>query len=97
MAPRVWAVRNCVQDIIWLCLIATLLVALYGQALLFPLTPIPLGVSLGGHLIYGTTRGLWLTLRMRRRGHWSERADFARLSADRDSIVISKRECISVL
>jgi hypothetical protein len=48
---------------IWLCLIATLVIAPHGQAMLFALTPTTLILSLCGHLIYGTVIGLLLSPR----------------------------------
>ncbi len=45
---------------IWLSLIATLLISPDGQRLLFPLTPVTLVLSLGGHLIYGGVLGGWV-------------------------------------
>ena len=42
---------------IWLCLIATLIIAPHGQQLMFRITPTSLALSLIGHLIYGATIG----------------------------------------
>lgn len=42
---------------IWLCLIATLIVAPHGQELMFRITTMSLALSLIGHLIYGATIG----------------------------------------
>ena len=42
---------------IWLCLLATLLLAPRGQAMLFPSTPMTFTLSLIGHLVYGATLG----------------------------------------
>jgi hypothetical protein len=44
---------------IWWCLIATLMLSSEGQRLLFPVTPVTLALSLGGHLIYGGLLGAW--------------------------------------
>jgi hypothetical protein len=49
--------------VIWACLLVTLLVAPRGQALMFTLTPATFILSLGGHLIYGSVLGTWLSLR----------------------------------
>jgi len=43
--------------VIWLCLIATLIIAPHGQELMFRITPTSLALSLIGHLIYGATIG----------------------------------------
>jgi hypothetical protein len=43
--------------VIWLCLIATLIVAPHGQELMFRITPTSLTLSLIGHIIYGVTIG----------------------------------------
>ncbi|HET9342333.1 MAG TPA: hypothetical protein VFO25_05430 [Candidatus Eremiobacteraceae bacterium] len=42
---------------IWLCLIATLIIAPHGQELMFRITPTSLALSLIGHVIYGATIG----------------------------------------
>ncbi|MEU6239497.1 hypothetical protein [Kitasatospora sp. NPDC047058] len=47
-------------------MIATLLFAPHGQALLFRLTPATLAVSLAGHLVYGGVLG-WTLGRLDRR------------------------------
>jgi len=44
--------------VIWLCLIATLIIAPHGQELMFRITPTSLALSLIGHLIYGATIGI---------------------------------------
>jgi hypothetical protein len=44
--------------VIWLCLIATLIVAPHGQELMFRITPTSLALSLIGHIIYGVTIGI---------------------------------------
>lgn len=43
--------------VIWLCLIATLIIAPHGQQLMFHITPTSLAFSLIGHIIYGATIG----------------------------------------
>lgn len=43
---------------IWMCLIATLIVAPQGQELMFRITPISLMLSFIGHIVYGGTIGL---------------------------------------
>jgi hypothetical protein len=48
---------------IWFCLIATVLVAPEGQSMLFHITLTTLGLSLGGHLIYGAVLGGWVAAR----------------------------------
>jgi len=48
---------------IWLCLIATLIVAPRGQVMLFKLTPLSFTLSLCGHLIYGAVLGLLMRSR----------------------------------
>ena len=45
---------------IWLCLLATLILAPHGQAMLFKLTLTTLGLSFLGHLIYGASIGVFL-------------------------------------
>ena len=48
---------------VWMCLLATLLLAPAAQALLFRLTPVTFGFSLFGHLVYGGALALimWRT------------------------------------
>ncbi|GLX18864.1 MULTISPECIES: hypothetical protein [Streptomyces] len=46
---------------VWSGLIATVLLVLHGQLLLFRLTPSTLTASLAGHLIYGSTLGYCLS------------------------------------
>jgi hypothetical protein len=42
---------------IWSCLMGTIVAAPHGEAMLFRLTPLTVGLSLAGHLIYGFTIG----------------------------------------
>jgi hypothetical protein len=42
---------------IWVCLVGTILLAPHGVDMLFPLTPVTLGLSLLGHIIYGLSIG----------------------------------------
>lgn len=51
---------------IWGCLLLTLLLSPHGQELMFRLTPMTLALSLLGHLVYGATIGVLLTLSLRR-------------------------------
>ena len=44
--------------VIWVCLVATILLAPQGTETLFPLTPVTLSLSLLGHVIYGLSIGL---------------------------------------
>jgi hypothetical protein len=43
---------------VWACLMATLVLAPHGEAMLFPLTPKTFAISLLGHLVYGAVLGL---------------------------------------
>ena len=45
---------------IWLCLVATILIAPHGSQELFALTPVTLTLSFTGHVIYGVVIGLLL-------------------------------------
>ena len=45
---------------IWLCLLATLILAPHGEAMLFKLTLTTLSLSFLGHLIYGASIGMLL-------------------------------------
>lgn len=47
---------------IWLCLLATLILAPHGQEMLFKVTATTLSLSLLGHLIYGASIGLLLPI-----------------------------------
>jgi hypothetical protein len=42
---------------IWVCLVATILIAPLGTEMLFPLTPVTFSLSLLGHVIYGLSIG----------------------------------------
>src|SRR5437667_9710574 len=43
---------------IWVCLVGTILLAPHGVDMLFQLTPVTLGLSLLGHIIYGLSIGI---------------------------------------
>jgi uncharacterized membrane protein YagU involved in acid resistance len=58
---------------IWLCLLATLILAPHSQAMLFKLTLTTLSLSLLGHLIYGASIGLLLPSVCREEGIGTER------------------------
>src|SRR5436305_5660252 len=49
---------------IWVCLVATVLLAPHGKDMLFTLTPITFSLSLLGHIIYGFSIGLLYQVRV---------------------------------
>lgn len=50
---------------IWVCLVATVLLAPHGKDMLFVLTPVTFSLSLLGHIIYGFSIGLLYRVRIR--------------------------------
>jgi hypothetical protein len=56
---------------IWICLVATILIAPLGTEMLFPLTPVTFSLSLLGHVIYGLSIGfLYRIFIPKNRGTW---------------------------
>jgi hypothetical protein len=63
---RCWLAATGFGIAIWGCLMLTLVLAPNGQELMFRLTPISFTLSLLGHVVYGVTIGVTLTLLLER-------------------------------